>query len=63
MTLTDLRIGKAVVSLTFWRTSRGRVRWKILKKQGTLFVVEQPLELDPAATPGKRFRALLKSLG
>lgn len=63
VSLTDLRVGKAVVSLTFWRRSRGRMRWKILKKQRRLLVLEQPLELDSAATLRKRFRDISKSLG
>lgn len=60
--LTGLRIGNATVDITFWRTGAGRTRWKVLEKRGRLFVLEQPLELDPAATLGRRFRDLARSL-
>jgi glycogen debranching enzyme len=60
--LSDLRVGESQVSLAFWRTDRGEVRWKILEKKGRLFVLEQPLELDPAATVGRRLRDLARSV-
>ena len=59
--LEGLQVGQAQVSLSFWRKKNGGVGWKILEKKGSLLVLEQPLELDPAASIGKRFRDLLRS--
>jgi len=49
-----LRVGKATVSLRFWRDRKGRSHWKVLKRTGFLIVLEQPPELSPEATLGKR---------
>jgi glycogen debranching enzyme len=57
-----LRVGQARVSLAFRRTPRGGTRWHVLEKKGRLLVLEQPLELDPSATLGRRLRDALKLL-
>jgi glycogen debranching enzyme len=56
-----LRVGTSLVSLAFWRNDRGAARWKVLERRGRLLVLEQPLELDPAATLGRRLRDLARS--
>lgn len=41
LTLRDLRVGRAAVSLRFWR-ERERTRWEILSQQGDLTIIEHP---------------------
>jgi glycogen debranching enzyme len=60
--IRDLEVGSARVSLAFHRTDRGGVRWSVLEKEGRLLVLEQPLELDPSATIGKRLRDAVRSV-
>jgi hypothetical protein len=56
-TLHDLRVGKATVTLRF----RGR-SWEIVKKEGKLHVVQQPLPWSLTATKRERLFDLMKSL-
>lgn len=45
VTLQDLRVGEATVSLRFWREGRDegeRTRWEALERQGDLTLVERP---------------------
>lgn len=57
--LHDLRVGNATVDLRFWRDSNGRSHWKVLGKQGILFVLEQEPELDLEA---KLYRRVVRAL-
>jgi glycogen debranching enzyme len=58
----DLRVGKAVVSLRFWRDRQGRSHWKVLSRKGVLFVLEQPPELSTKSTNLKRLSDAIRSV-
>jgi glycogen debranching enzyme len=42
VTVRNLRVGEASVSLRFWRDRSGDSRYEVLKKQGALRIVRQP---------------------
>lgn len=42
VTVRNLRVGEASVSLRFWRDRSGESHYKVLKKQGELRIVRQP---------------------
>jgi len=57
----DLHVGKARVSLFFWRDANGKSHWKVTEKDGPLWVIEQPPDLAPEATLGRRLREAVKA--
>lgn len=57
ITIRDLRVGRAKVSIRFHGTS-----WDVLEKEGTLHVVQQPLPWSLTATWPERVVDLLRSL-
>jgi glycogen debranching enzyme len=42
ITLHDLRVGDAMATIRFRRTRRGRTRFRVLRKSGTLRILRQP---------------------
>ena len=58
--LRDLRVGRAKVSLRFWRDDDGICRWEVLHKSGTLRIVRQPPPESLTAGVADRLRALLQ---
>src|SRR5262249_51372274 len=42
VTVRNLRVGGASVSLRFWRDRKGDSHYKVLKKEGALRIVRQP---------------------
>ena len=42
VTVHNLRVGEASVSLRFWRDRDGDSHYEVLRKQGTLHIVRQP---------------------
>lgn len=61
LTLRGLRVGRAEVSLRFWRNAHGRTKFEVLDKRGTLHVVRQPSPWSLDATAPERVRDLLVS--
>lgn len=57
----DLHVGKAVVSLRFWRDAKGRSHWRLLKRRGFLIVLEQPPELSAKASRVQRISDAIRS--
>jgi glycogen debranching enzyme len=57
----NLRVGKASVSLRFWRDRKGRSHWRVLKRKGVLVVLEQPPELSLKATKVQRLTDAARS--
>jgi glycogen debranching enzyme len=58
----DLRVGKAKVSLRFWRDRKGRSHWRLLKRNGFLIVLEQPPELSGKVTKLQRLSDAFRSI-
>jgi hypothetical protein len=56
-----LRVGRARVSLRFWRDG-GASKWDVLHKQGTLRVVRQPPPESPTVDVLDRAKGLLESI-
>jgi glycogen debranching enzyme/short-subunit dehydrogenase len=42
ITIRNLRVGDAAISLRFWRDKNGASKWQILEKRGTLHLITQP---------------------
>jgi len=42
ITIRNLRVGDAAISMRFWRDKNGSSKWQILEKQGTLHLITQP---------------------
>ena len=57
VTLHNLRIGKATVTIRFAGT-----KWEVVKKEGKLHVVQQPMPWSLTASKGERVFDLLKSV-
>lgn len=57
----DLRVGRAKVSIRFWRDEKGNSKWDILHRQGSLRVVRQP-PLESHVGPLDRAKLLLESI-
>jgi glycogen debranching enzyme len=57
----DLRVGRAKVSIRFWRDEKGSSKWDILHRQGSLRVVRQP-PLESRVDPIDRAALLLESI-
>ena len=57
-----LRVGNAMVSLRFWRDEKGKSRWDVLHKRGTVRVVRQPPPESRAVTVVDRAKGLVESI-
>jgi glycogen debranching enzyme len=62
LTLRDLRVGKASVTIRFRRGKDGRTSYRILEKRGTLHVVRQATPWSLTTQPAERLRDALASL-
>jgi hypothetical protein len=62
LTLRDLRVGQAKVTIRFRRGPGGRTSYRILDKEGTLHVVRQATPWSLTAQPAERLRDALASL-
>ncbi len=62
ITLRDLRVGKARVTIRFRRGKRGRTSYRILEKRGKLHVVRQATPWSLTSQPAERLRDALASL-
>jgi glycogen debranching enzyme len=62
ITLRDLRVGDAVVSLRFFRGEQGASDYQVIDQRGRLHVVRQPSPWSLSATLGERLTDLLGSL-
>ncbi len=62
ITLRDLRVGAATVTIRFRRTKDGSSTYKVLRKRGKLHVVRQPTPWSLTATWAERLQDWLVSL-
>lgn len=62
ITLRDLRVGKARVTIRFRRRADGRTGYRILDQQGALHVVRQATPWSLTSQPAARLRDALASL-
>ncbi len=62
LTIRDLLVGKARVSIHFRRGANGRTSYRVLEKQGTLHVVRQATPWSLTTQPAERLRDALSSL-
>lgn len=62
LTLEDLRVGDAAVTIRFFRRDDGTSHYRVEKKQGTLHIVHQPSPWSLTATPGRHIRDAFASL-
>jgi len=62
ITLRDLRVGKARVTIRFRRRSDGRTSYRILDQRGKLHVVRQATPWSLTTQPAERLRDALSSL-
>jgi glycogen debranching enzyme len=62
ITIANMRVGEACVSLRFYRTPRGASNYKVLAKTGTLRIVRQPSPWSFTATLAERARDALASV-
>ena len=62
LTVRDLRVGTATVTLHFVRKDNGESDWDVVSKRGTLHVVRQPAPESLGATWLDRTGAILESL-
>ena len=60
--LRDLRVGGATVTLRFWRDARGRSKFQVLHKRGTLHVVRQPPPESLSADLWQRLHGVMESV-
>ncbi|MCM2278882.1 MAG: hypothetical protein NDJ89_12475 [Oligoflexia bacterium] len=60
--LRGLRVGTSVVDLRFWRDARGRSRWRVLSKAGTLRILDEPAELNAEAALLSRLSGAIRGL-
>ena len=61
LTLQNLRVGQATVTLRFWRQPDGSSAFDVLEKRGTLRVVRQPPPESLTATVWDRLAALVET--
>jgi hypothetical protein len=64
--LPDLRlegvcVGRARVDLAFWRTGGDKTRYRVLKRDGSVRVLRQPVPQGPEASLAGRARAIFTS--
>ncbi|MBI4447069.1 MAG: amylo-alpha-1,6-glucosidase [Acidobacteria bacterium] len=62
LTLEQLRVGDAVISLQFFRNREGKSDYRVIDQQGDLHVIWQPSPWSLVANVGERVRDLLLSL-
>lgn len=62
ITLRDLRVGAARVTIHFRRRRDGRTSYRVLDREGTLHVVRQPTPWSLTTQPAERLRDALESL-
>jgi glycogen debranching enzyme len=62
ITISNMRVGNAQISLRFFRTRSGRTDYKVLEKQGTLRILRQPSPWSFTATLAERARDTLSSI-
>jgi len=62
VTVRDLRVGDAKVSIRFWRNADGSSAFDVLRKRGKLHVIRQPPPESLSAGPGERLRDLIQTL-
>jgi glycogen debranching enzyme len=62
ISIRDMRVGKAVVSLRFFRKPDGRSDYEVLDKRGRLFVIRQPSPWSLTADLAERGLDVLRSL-
>jgi glycogen debranching enzyme len=62
LVLHDLRVGRARVTLRFWRNGSGHTKWDVLHSHGTLRIVRQPPFESVTAGYGERARDLLETV-
>lgn len=62
LVLHDLRVGRARVTLRFWRDKDGRSKWDVLRKHGTLHILRQPPLESVSAAAWDRSKALFESI-
>ncbi|MBD0372716.1 MAG: amylo-alpha-1,6-glucosidase [Pyrinomonadaceae bacterium] len=62
ITLENLRVGDAVVTIRFYRRENGRGDYEVLDKRGTLHVVRQPSPWSLTASFAERLKDALTSL-
>jgi len=62
ITLRNLRIADAVVTLRFYRTGRGTSAYQVLDRRGTLRVIRQPSPWSMSASLGERLRDVVRSI-
>ena len=60
--LDGMRVGSAIVDLSFERTPRGRTRFAVRRRSGWLTVLRQPPPQAPNATPWGRLGAAASTL-
>lgn len=60
--LQNMRVGGAVVSLRFWRDTDGKSHFDVLRKSGTLHIIEQPPPESLTDGVRDRLRGLFRSL-
>ena len=61
ITLRDLRIGNATITLTFRRRDSGATTYEVVEKRGTLHVVHQASPWSLTESVGRRLRTLIGS--
>jgi glycogen debranching enzyme len=62
LTIRDLRVKRARVSIQFKRQAGGKTDYRVLKREGTIHVLRQPPPEDLTAGPTTRLRELVESL-
>ena len=62
ITLRDLRVGRARITIRFRRDRGGRTTYRILELRGKLHVVRQPMPWSLTATWAERLRDVMASL-
>lgn len=62
LTLSNLQVGDARVTIRFHREADGSTGWKIIEKRGTLFVIQQPSGLSLTASARDRAKDLATSI-
>ncbi|RWE53925.1 glycogen debranching N-terminal domain-containing protein [Mesorhizobium sp.] len=62
ITISDLRVANAIVTIRFFRKSNGSSDYKVLEKRGWLHVVRQPSPWSLTASYGERAKDILMGL-
>jgi hypothetical protein len=62
ITLSDMQVGDAKLTIRFYRTSNGHSGYEVLEKNGSLHVVRQPSPWSLTAGVGERAADILGSL-